>query len=349
MSLKRKIVAFVLFVAAVFWGGMWATHSSLMPTMSRPHKTEVESPRFDAPILDKALSPTVAPLVVPSVEVPFAEAYQPLTELARAGHDAAACRLAVEFQRCEEFQRLRLEHERWLADRQFALEGGILTRRPDLEEEFASEFERELRDRESSLEVERRHCEDAPTDLASRRVELWRNAALGGNRSAMRIYSSGAAFELDHMLELTSQMAVYKAEAEMIATKAAASGDIQMLVALSAAYSPIPAQSRPFLVQAVTKKDGAFALALLKHAVKTSSSSMPPPEAAMYVSDIVRRIVELESMLPAADRERAGIIEKKDLSEWSAPRFDSIAPNSRAFGDVEHVAAEDCNDGNAGD
>ncbi len=68
-------------------------------------------------------------------------------------------------------------------------------------------------------------------------MRYWRSAALGGNVAAMRHYAVGNAFRMNDTLDNLDALRVYRSEAEAIAQRAVAAGDLITAMTLANAYS----------------------------------------------------------------------------------------------------------------
>lgn len=147
------------------------------------------------------------------------------------------------------------------------------------------------------------HCEGVPAFSPEDRVRYWRSAALGGNVAAMRHYAVGNAFRLNDTLDNLDGLRLYRSEAETIAKRAVAAGDLPTTLALAAAYSPQPRNGRRFYLAQVVKPDAAKALALYLHVQDRLRDGPPLTPAAQSRMDATLR--DLTSGLSSAAQEEA--------------------------------------------
>ncbi|WP_394696851.1 hypothetical protein [Pseudoxanthomonas japonensis] len=185
------------------------------------------------------------------------------------------------------------------------------------------------------------HCEGAPAFPSQDRVRYWRVAALGGNVAAMRHYTVGNAFGLNDTLENLDELHLYRNEAEAIAKRAVAAGDLPTTLALAAAYSPQPRNGRRFYLAQVVKPDPGQALALYLHVQDRLRDGPPLTQPARARMEATLR--DLESGLSPAARAQA----RAQASRYSAdtpvlPSDRGYAFNSPIVGATATIDRQDC-------
>lgn len=193
----------------------------------------------------------VGPL--PPLEMPLRLALQQLERRAAAGEPKAACRLAAELAYCE---RLRVD----LAAAEQTIEQAQTEQQPRSAAAVESAEVRShrtrwmemTRARAEGVLREAAHCEGVRTALPATIAHHWRAAALGGHVPSMTHYAVGNAFRIRDTLNNLPALAIYRQEAEAIARRAAAAGDVNAMAVLAAAYSPLNDDShRTYLAQSV--------------------------------------------------------------------------------------------------
>ena len=306
-----SITTAIAVLAIAIGGAIWIKHRA-PADQSKPavgRQGESESANTDPPLVPR---PSNAPL--PPLDQPLAASLSDLSKRAKQGDPAAACRLAAEYAHCSELNYMRSETERWLSDRQRAID---LISDPKTKASAAEGIEREMAFRDERLAKIELHCKGvsipAPTEIA----KAWREAALLGNKSTMHHYSTGSAFRWNHMMQALPELMRYKDEAERIATAAASKGDVRVTMALAIAYDPRPTTSKSLLAQTVTQ-DGARSLALYER-VGSILDLYPSEEYSTLRRRIATRVTELNEALTPAEIERAKSITRVELSRWSRP------------------------------
>ncbi len=191
---------------------------------------------------------------------------------------------------------------------------------------------------------ESKQCEGVVLESPRDRVAYWRQAAVDGNRAALRHYAVGNAFQWRSLIETADLLPRYRAEAEAFARRAAADGDGVALLALVNAYSPVQREmSMNFLAQA-TSEDAVEAVALLRFALST----LPPseqPAGQETQKTLTRKLDELLPTLDAAEQADAENRLSRYLAEWSRPTPPTAAEmQTLHWGGVAPIARETCSD-----
>lgn len=321
--------------AALWWAsprdGAGQPPGAAAPAPAAPGGPPVAPP--PAPRATDAL--VVEPL--PPTSTALAASLDTLQRLDQAGRADASCRLATEYTRCAAVAARRLDHDRWLAQRQRALES---LRKPEHRAIFSAEFERELALREQALGDEEAHCEGVTLPPPQAALDAWRRAALGGNAAAVRQYATGRVFAPEHLLDDLDALARYRQEAAGLAEATARDGDLPMLLALASALSPLPAPERTLLAQAV-EPDGARALALFWRARDALATDVRP-EAARLRRTTEQQIAELEFALGPGDLRQARLVARDLAAGWRPVDTTEVPDHYAALGTLPIQGAGDC-------
>lgn len=216
----------------------------------------------------RASATSEAPL--PRLETPLRDSLATLRQRADAGEPAAACRLAAEFEYCHQIRhRLVAASEAMQEQEQFRI-----NRSPGLSEETRQNMRDMMAANSERLLKESEHCEGVPLSTPAERVHYWRQAALGGSVPALRHYAVGNAFRNNETLENLDALDVYRREAEALAWRGAASGDLLTGLALASALSPQRNELRRYFLAQAVQPDKVKALALHLH-LKRQLESAP--------------------------------------------------------------------------
>lgn len=290
-----------------------------------------------APAPDGALPTTpVAPAPLPSLAAPLALVIDELRTRSEAGDRDAACRLAAELAACSQASDLRADYDRWLAQRH-----SMLARLTDegAKRRMATETENQMEQRESLIDTLSRHCEGTPATTPDQIAAQWRHAALLGSPAAMKQYASGNAFRWSSLMDSLPLLAIYRGEAEAMATRVARGGDAGMVLALAAGYDPSPLMNRSLLAQSLGD-DGARALAMYQQ-LQAAWDGLPPEQMGSQRRILAARIAALESELSPAERARANRIREQELKAW-APLVTDDARRLSANGGQGDVHRMEC-------
>lgn len=289
----------VLGIAALLWTGKGVSPSSSAAPSSK--NDDDGAPADFDPRTASVQARRLADRALPPVDQPLRLIHAELRKHAASGDARAACRLAVEFERCDG---MREQHRSLL----MYIEGHDATlARQDLPEPLRMRLTAEYaaqRARSEQLATDLVHCEGAPTLSAEARARLWRQAALSGHLPSMRHYASGNAFRRNDLLDALPALQIYRREAEAIAIQAAAHGDVETMRALAVAYSNgSDGRFRPFLAQVVVP-DLVHALVWYRlldtHPDITALAPQHPQRAA-----IARGRASVEAAASPAEREAA--------------------------------------------
>ena len=285
----------------------------------------------------------LAPL--PPLDTPLRQVVGELERRAAAGDSSAACRLAAEFERCEQLRfklgamqaargemRAMVEREPLGAQARDAFAGRM------------EEYDRML----AGAADEFAHCDGMARTGGAQRARHWRNAALAGHPVALRHYAIGNAFRFNDLLDAVPELAIYRQEAEAMARRAATGGDLAMLHALAMAYLPVEDSGpdltrmghRTFLAQTVAP-DAEQALALLfaleRHPVMRG---LPVDHPVREASDRERE--RLVGRLGPAAIGAASAAADAWTRTWSPTREDPAAMGILVGGALRDVRREQC-------
>lgn len=302
------IIVAVVVLGLVAAGSAWLGRRSALTQIAASDSRDVSAAdAVDQPIAPPAAkservraSAPRAPL--PPQDTPLRLIQADLTARARAGDAGAACRLAAELHRCEQAQTSLRRFEDYLENNERYL--GAITdpaKREQIRQQTGNNSvqagERLLRNAES--------CDGIAQVSLAERVGYWRQAALAGNRGALLQYASGNAFQWRSVMDVLPQLQVYRQEAETLALRAAANGDLRAVLALAAAYTPNEeSRSRNMLAQSV-QPDPARALALYRYAeaAMAASNQALPSSVRERLFDTPRKA--LDGLLQPGDSTRA--------------------------------------------
>ncbi|NYZ61857.1 hypothetical protein [Luteimonas deserti] len=279
---------------------------------------------------------------LPDAGQPLRLIHEQLRSRATSGDARAACRLAAEFERCDGMR----EQHRGL---QVFIEGHDATlARSDLAEPLRVRLVAEhaaQRARSEELGAALARCEGAPTLSAEARARLWRQAALAGHLPSMRHYASGNAFRHNDLLDALPALQDYRREAEAIAIRAAAHGDIETMRALAVAYSDSgDGRFRTFLAQVVVP-DLGHALAWYRLLDTHPDIVALDPQHPLRTA-IARGRAGVEAAASPAERESAARLVARyphahDRVDDEMPPMRRLAGGAGAVQDLDPVACAD--------
>lgn len=310
------LTALVLFSLAMGGAMLWQSAASPGGTLvsadagAQPQQTAV--PTSTPPPLQEVPQPPRG-AALPGTDTPFHRVAAELERRAAEGEPAASCRLASEYLHCSRLPARRASMDRWLEQQQRAVG---MVKDDKVAKGLTEAIDQQMRQRQTDIDGLVAHCGTVAVPDAPEIARMWRKAALAGNPAAMKQYASGNAFRWNSMLEALPELAMYRQEAERIATVAASRGDMDLLLALAAGYDPTATESRSMLAQ-VVRPDAARSLALYRHAEAALGAG---PSQQAHVALMLRdRIDTLERRLPAEQRMRSESIARLELARWRAP------------------------------
>lgn len=255
---------------------------------------------------------------LPPVDAPLHLTISTLIAQADQGNAEAACRLALEYQKCGVVEQQLMSLDDVTAKQ--GVEGALQTVSISPESNpFVAGME---------------HCEGVQPAGPGRVAALLRQAALGGNPGAMRAYATGTGFSTDTMVDDAEELRAYKTLGPQIATLAIENGDGTVLLSLAAAYQPENHQfARPLLAQAVSS-DITEALALF-HVAKEELVSQGRTDGRIW--DLVnRQLASLNARASVEQRSesdrRAAALREKVSQPFRLPDDNKVALISRATG-----------------
>ena len=242
---------------------------------------------------------------LPDAARPLREVVADLRARADAGEPDAACRLAAEMEYCERIAtQLSSVSEAMRSTNVRLPPGTVMT--PELQASIRQTQQAVAAGAERMLE-ESAHCEGVPAISPRQRLHYWRTAALGGNVVAMRHYAVGNAFRMNETLENLDNLRVYQREAETLAKRAIAQGDLPTVLALAAAHNPAQPGRRHLLAQAVTPdRSQALALYLYAQSLMRDEARFATPRS--FIDQTVRNL-EQDLDAPSLARARAQAVD----------------------------------------
>lgn len=279
--------------AALWWTGRSGTGDDVPVDAAGAGAAHV-APRAPPP---NAPAPSAWP-ELPPLDRPLRLAIADLRARADAGDPLAACRLATEAERChflaQNVQGAREQLER--NDERAPV--------PPERREAMERARQQMRDLLARRERDAAHCEGVEPLAPTERVRYWRQAALAGHVPSMRRYASGAVFDLQALVDLLPQLATYREEAEFLARRAAAAGDLQAAAMLAFAYQEEPRRSpqgaSPNLLRQVVRPDPRDALAWLQ-AVRAHPAVARLPDAHWFGPSVESALARAAERLPAGE------------------------------------------------
>lgn len=254
-------------VAGVGWLGGRASldtreaSASARPDVTAPSGSPSDAGRSSLGHQSITQRPADAPL--PDLNLPLRDTLQGLRQRADAGEAAAACRLAAEMEYCDTI-RQRLDAASAMLRSPQALGVPIGQQNAEAQARVQA-FKRAVAERSDRLLQQSTHCEGVQAFGPDQRVRYWRAAAMGGSVAALRHYAVGNAFRNNETLDNLEALRVYRQEAEAMASRAVAAGDLPTTLALASAYSPLWADGRHLLLDQALPTDAARALSLYLH------------------------------------------------------------------------------------
>ncbi len=294
----------LVLLPAVLGLGWWSGRASLPAT----HATAVAASSVHTPPaagLSADHGPARLPVVdapLPDLSLPLRDTWQRLKQRADGGDAKASCRLAAELEFCDQVRQRLDAASAMLADHE-AIASSAGASGPEATAQERARRQALTNASEDVLGLSQ-HCEGVPAFTPQDRVRYWRAAALGGNVAAMRHYTVGNAFRLNETLENLDALRLYRSEAETIAKRAVAAGDLPTTLALAAAYSPQPRSGRRFYLAQVVEPDPARALALYLHVQDRLRGGPPLAPAARSASSCATPLVIAEGVLPSCSAAR---------------------------------------------
>lgn len=237
---------------------------------------------------------------LPPESVALREVMAELERRASLGDARASCRVAAEYDNCAAL------HEQ-LMSIDATLKGGRSKSAQD-QRQITKTAVGELESVAGLLLEKADHCEGISVPNPGRRIEHWRNAATGGHIPSMVMYSTGRVFRTKDTLDNLDQLRRYKNEALQFATRAAAAGSGEAILALAVAYTPRGSDmvGSNLLAQALAPnpEEALTLYYLLQSSLETDTSA----DATTFRRNIEKRIHRLVDDLPQdsvvrADRE----------------------------------------------
>ena len=324
--MNNKIVIVGLLIG---FGGLlaWRPWNSSSDTLSTPQEVEVrEELQSGMPrgALEVRFPKPVHPL--PDTEAPLHLVIDELRSRSKAGEAGASCRLASELAFCAELPARRAELDRWYLERKRAVE---LISGSEARAAAEDSIDREMDFREGRVTKLASHCEKIDVSNGSELVDLWREAAIGGDPAAMKQYVSGSAFRMNDLLGSLRELETYKREAERIAIVGAERGDFDLVLLLAASHSPVQVSVRSLLAQ-VVEPDLSRSLALYRYALDALQEA---GHADTNISrEVEERVRELTEAATPDELMNAEEVLVKETGGWASPVIrgvDSLTTSGR--------------------
>lgn len=253
---------------------------------------------------------------LPALELPLQSTIATLIERADQGDAEAACRLALEYQKCDEVERQLMSVD-------------DLSRGGDVENVVATVW---MGSDSSSFYSGVERCAGVQPPAPGRVAELLRRSASNGNPAAMRAYATGAGFSYDSLLEEVDELRTYKVLGPQVARSAIQGGDGTVLLSLAAAYQPeTHLFAKPLLAQAVSI-DVVEALVLFEVA-RSELTTQARTEGSMW-DHVNRQMANLEARASSEQKvestRRANAIRASVRGPMRMPSDNKAALVSRA-------------------
>jgi len=325
--------------------GWWGGRASLSP----PEKTADTGPVAGAAPASGAASARPSPDVgvprpprpeapLPDLATPLRDTWQGLKQRADAGDAGAACRLASELEFCDGIRQRLDSASAMLAD------PDVMTSLRGASDEDIAARRRALTTGSERLLEQSRHCEGVPVFSPQDRVRYWRSAAHGGNVAAMRHYAVGNAFRMNDTLDNLDALRIYRGEAEAIAQRAVAAGDLITAMTLAASYSPHRRGNRRYLLAQSVQPDAGRALALYLYVQQRAQAGTALPEPMQKRMASMIRMLEADLSPDALSQARAQAA-RYPATAILSPREGSLLSYMDRSGNTANINREDCADG----
>ena len=290
--------------------------------------------------------PPATPPPLPSLDMPLRLAVDGLRHRADAGDAAAACRLAAEFERCRALA-TRAEQVR-------PMDVFLETMAANADDPgHVERVQREIGERDRAWRaaaIELEHCQGVQAPSPAERARYWRRAAMAGHVPAMRHYAIGNAFRLEDLMAAVPELETYRHEAEQVAVRAAAAGDLAMIHALAQAYLPrergpewAQENFRPFLAQ-VVEADARKALEWL-YALQAHPDLRGLPASHPVREFPVEHVAGLEARLPADAIAAANGAASERARGWRPGQSGPLRMTLYGNGGLGDVSREECEPG----
>lgn len=335
-SYRWFFAALLLVVAGGLGWWMGLTHSAMSRATGPSSATVSGVGAADAPMSSEgAAASTATPRnrPLPDPKQPLREVLADLRARADAGEPDAACRLAAEMEYCDRIATQLSTMSEVMRPANHRLPPGA---RATAELHAAiHQSQQALSAGAEQLLRESEHCEGVEPISASRRLQYWRRAALGGNVVAIRHYAVGNAFRTNETLENLDNLRVYQREAETIAQRGVAAGDLPTVMALAAAHAPAQPFGRRLLAQAVTP-DRSQALGLYLYAQALMGDHPRFSTSRAFIDQAVRNLEhDLDSTSVMRARAQASDYQRRQPTLGATVR-------SAPFGHTPDVQRQEC-------
>ncbi|NYF22313.1 hypothetical protein HDC36_003789 [Xanthomonas sp. JAI131] len=245
---------------------------------------------------------------LPPEDTPFRLIADSLRIRALKGDADAACRLALEYQKCE-LTRQQVNH----ADDVLSQNHSGSEEVPDIA----------LPLDQSKFYSNVAHCEGAEEVGAGEISRMWRRSAENGNLAAMVNYAAGNAFSVASTLDSAEELIAYRKIAPQISQAAINRGSGMALLSLAAAYQPENQIGfRSYLAQAV-KADVQESLTLYKMAKIAAVDG--DGQVIRFVDEQIERLDKRASPLQRTESDREARERANAIGRIQLPSSQAIA------------------------
>lgn len=342
-SRARRALLATLMLAALATAGWlawraWQERTGTVPEAAQaaaaPSVTGDRAAPGSAPPVGTATRARGPRAPLPPLEAPFDSVFADLSRRAKAGDAQAACRLAAEFDLCERRrQRLAQLQASIQAIASTPTGGSRGPRTPDAQRRMQDRRQRMLADfglQSDALLRDLEQCARVPPATPAQRTAWWRAAALGGHLPSLTQYAVGNGFRWREMLQNLPALQTYRVEAEALARRAAAAGDVQATLALAHAYaSSNQDNARRSMLAQVVQPDDAEALAMYRR-VAAQRAGDERPVAKTMLRSLERSIRTLQSDMTDAQQRDAAALAARFDREWQPPATRGALPPAAA-------------------
>lgn len=264
-----------------------------------------------------------APL--PPEDTPFRLVADNLKARALEGDAGAACRLALEYQKCN------------LAQQQISHANDVTSTSKHESDEVP---EVALPIDKAKFYANLTHCEGAEEVNASEISRMWRRSAENGNLAAMVNYAAGNAFSAASTLDTAEELIIYRKIAPQISRSAINRGSGLALLSLAAAYQPENQVGiRSYLAQAVGT-DIQQSLTLYKMAKMTATGG--DQEVIHFIDDQIERLDRRASPLQRSQSDQEARERVSTIGKINLPSARDIA--WLRIGATPSIDVKDCED-----
>ncbi|MEF9419880.1 hypothetical protein AB8807_15215 [Xanthomonas campestris pv. olitorii] len=293
-------------------------------------RSKKEDHNFEANVQARAshespAKPSRATAPLPPENTPFRLVADNLKARALKGDAGAACRLALEYQKCN------------LAQQQISHADDVTSTSQD-ESDGVPEIALPLD--KAKFYANLAHCEGTEEVNASEISRMWRRSAENGNLAAMVNYAAGNAFSVASTLDTAEELIIYRKIAPQISQSAINRGSGLALLSLAAAYQPENQVGiRSYLSQAVGA-DIQQSLTLYKMAKMAATGS--DQEVSRFIDDQIEKLDRRASALQRSQSDYEARERVSTIGTINLPSARDIA--WLRIGSAPSIDLKDCED-----